>query len=46
MSFDFIRDGITYKVSTEVGNGPTKVVVQEEQKPSPDLEPSDEVANG
>lgn len=46
MSFSFERDGVTFHVHTEVGEGSTRVLVEEQRQPSPDLEPCDEADHG
>ncbi len=42
MNFEFLEDGRVYRVSTEVGNGLTKVVVEQEAAPEVALEPSED----
>lgn len=43
MQFEFTEDGKVYRVSTEVGSGLAKVVVEEINPPAqPALEPSEE----
>ncbi len=42
MSFEFTEDGRVYRVNTQVGEGLTKVIVRELNKPAPEaLEPSE-----
>lgn len=36
--FSFTHDGVAYHVHTEVGNGPTRVVVDEARPEQPALE--------
>ena len=42
MSFEFQRDGVTYRVRTEVGEGPARVIVQETEQPVTSMEPNEE----
>lgn len=37
--FSFRQDDVTYRVSTEVGDGPARVVVQELREQQPAMEP-------
>lgn len=41
MTFSFTRDGIEYRIHTEVGNGPTDVVIQESKPDETPMEQSE-----
>jgi hypothetical protein len=46
MNFSFVREGVAYQVSTEVGNGPTVVRVDElTPQEQQSLEPAEEIAS-
>lgn len=43
MTFSFSREGITYRVHSEVGDGLAQVVIEEDQQQAPDMDCSEEV---